>query len=93
MGKKNKVETPEVENTEVETTETVTPETEVETPETSEEETVENVEVVETPTLVEDGDFTVVSTLKHNGQRYDVGDTITLSATEATKLVADGVVK
>lgn len=83
MGKKNK-ETPE---TELET---------IENPEISEEETpetVEHVEVVEAPTLIEDGDFTVVSTLKHNGQRYEVGDTITLSATEATKLVADGVVK
>lgn len=73
--------------------ETVETETEIETTETVDTETVENIETVEATTLVEEGDFTVVSNLKHNGQRYEVGDTINLSSEEATRLVADGVVK
>lgn len=60
---------------------------------TEEVETQEEVltEEVETRTFV-DGQFTVKANLKHNGKTYKVGDSITLDASEAESLLADGTI-
>lgn len=62
-------------------------------------ETVENPEV-ETPveTVVEsrtfvDGQFTVKANLKHNGKRYAVGDSISLTEDESKILLDNGTIE
>lgn len=48
-------------------------------------------EEVQSRTFVE-GQFTVLVNLKHNGQQFTVGDSITLEADEAEKMKADGTI-
>jgi hypothetical protein len=91
MSKNNKVETKveTVENPEVETkVETVVEDTDI--LETDEQK--EHRKEVQGRTFV-DGQFTVKANLKHNGKRYEVGDSISLTESESIELLANGTIE